>query len=442
MAPPDKDVSAGSILRELILNQYQAIVVGGAALASLVDAQSAAAAVSAGLGAGAAADARLGTAAPPGRAAQAGDRPRRGRRRTRAPDCRPHAAADASATRRWRSCAALIETNYQSLTGISQAYLSEQRGKLDTILQGYLHRLMAVQRYERLPAGRTSEEVEEEIEVLERELAEPDLPERAAAALKKNLELKRRLLTSLSEVGGTVKALVTELDSIESLLEVLHQNSISLRDPQAISRRARHDRPAIGRLRSHRARDGVAAQRRERRLAGRSHAESTPRPRPSRRSETRDVRRKRRSDDQRVRRLSRAGRASSRTAFARGWATRSCCTATRSIWCRHRRQNGAPRAVGRLRADHAVSGPVGVRATRCRHRVPARQRRDLPHARVAQALHRCGGGRRCRAWDRLRHGVAARAGGVLRAARFVSQTGRASPALARRGDHVSRTPRR
>jgi hypothetical protein len=73
------------------------------------------------------------------------------------------------------------------------------------------------------------------VEQLERELAEPDLPERAVAALKKNLELKQRLFASLSEVGGNVKALLTELDSIESLLEMLHQNSISLRDPQAIS---------------------------------------------------------------------------------------------------------------------------------------------------------------------------------------------------------------
>ena len=36
MAPLNEDVSAGSILRELIVNQYQAIVLGGAALASLV----------------------------------------------------------------------------------------------------------------------------------------------------------------------------------------------------------------------------------------------------------------------------------------------------------------------------------------------------------------------------------------------------------------------
>src|SRR6185295_2734016 len=69
----------------------------------------------------------------------------------------------------------------------------------------------------------------------ERDMTEPNLPERAMAALQKNLELKRRLLASLAQVSGTVKTLMTELDSIESLLEVLHQNSISLRDPQAIS---------------------------------------------------------------------------------------------------------------------------------------------------------------------------------------------------------------
>jgi hypothetical protein len=54
-------------------------------------------------------------------------------------------------------------------------------------------------------------------------------------ALTKNLELKRRLLASYSEIGGTIKALATELDSMAALLEVLHQNSISLRDPQTIS---------------------------------------------------------------------------------------------------------------------------------------------------------------------------------------------------------------
>ncbi len=61
--PPDEDVSAGSILRELILNQYQAIVLGGTALASLVALNPLPLLVWLGSGAGAAADPRLRTAA-------------------------------------------------------------------------------------------------------------------------------------------------------------------------------------------------------------------------------------------------------------------------------------------------------------------------------------------------------------------------------------------
>jgi hypothetical protein len=234
MGPPDKDVSAGSILRELIVNQYQAIVVGGTALISLIAMNPLPLLFLLG------SELVLLPVLDSGPLRRLVARRRLEIARAEADAHRASSIADLTPAHAKRYAAmehlcSLIETNYQSLTGISQAYLGEQRGKLDTIRQGYLNRLMAVQRYERLPAGRTTTEVAEEIEDLQRELASPDLPTRAAAALEKNLELKRKLLTSLSEVGGTMKALVTELDSIESLLEMLHQNSISLRDPQAIS---------------------------------------------------------------------------------------------------------------------------------------------------------------------------------------------------------------
>ena len=86
-----------------------------------------------------------------------------------------------------------------------------------------------------MPLERKPQEIRKQIEELEQELAGQDLNDRARAALLKNLELKRKLLASYSEVGGTIKALSTELDSMASLLEVLHQSSISLRDPHAIS---------------------------------------------------------------------------------------------------------------------------------------------------------------------------------------------------------------
>ena len=234
MAPPDEDVSAGSILRELIVNQYQAIVLGGAALASLVTVNPLPLLVWLGsemvllpiLDSG------------PLRRLVARRKLANARAQANAERSRLVGALTPQQAKRYagmEELCRLIEANYQSLTGISQVYLSEQRRKLDVILQGYVQRLMALQRYEKMPMTRNSRDIEEEIEGLEQELADPGLNERAAAALKKNLELKRRLLESLSEVDGTVKALYTELDSMESLLEVLHQNSISLRDPQAIS---------------------------------------------------------------------------------------------------------------------------------------------------------------------------------------------------------------
>ncbi len=134
----DDELEPARFCEELIVNQYQAIVLGGTALASLVSAQSAAAARLARRRAGAAAAARLGAAAPPAshrRRMRA--RPRR-RPTRRAPGSLPSLgpANREALSRRWSTCAGMIEANYQGLHGISQAYLSEQRGKLDMILDG------------------------------------------------------------------------------------------------------------------------------------------------------------------------------------------------------------------------------------------------------------------------------------------------------------------
>lgn len=233
-APSGEDVSAGSILRELIFNQYQAIILGGTALASLVALNPLPLLVWLG------SEMVLLPILDSGPLRRLVSRRKRDLAKAQAEAARGRVLAGLASHHAKRYAAmdhlcGLIEANYQSLTGISQAYLAEQRGKLDQILQGYLHRLMAIQRYERMPARRTAADIEEEIAVLEQELTQDALPERAEAALRKNLELKRRLLASVSQVGDTVRTLQTELDSMESLIEVLHQNSMSLRDPQAIS---------------------------------------------------------------------------------------------------------------------------------------------------------------------------------------------------------------
>lgn len=235
MAPPDeRDPTPGSILRELVFNQYQAIVLGGAAVASLVTVNPLPLLLW--LGSELVLLPMLDSG--PLRRLVARRKLKIARAHAQSERARITSSLTPGHTKRYAAMehlCELIEANYQGLTGISQVYLSEQRGKLDVVLQGCLHRLTALQRYERMPAGRSAEEIEEEIAGIERDLQEEGLPARAAAALQKNLELKRRLLASVTQVGDTVKTLLTELDSMESLLEVLHQNSMALRDPQAIS---------------------------------------------------------------------------------------------------------------------------------------------------------------------------------------------------------------
>lgn len=236
MAPPptEDDVSAGSILRELILNQYQAIVLGGTVVVSLLAANPLPLLVWLG------SELVLLPILDSGPLRRLVNRRKRELAKAQAAEARSRLIGDLSAEHAKKytvleELCGQIETNYGGLTGISQAYLSEQRTKLDMILGGALHRLHALQRYQRMPARRREEDIQREIAALEAEVRQADVSERTAAALQKNLELKRRLLDSVSQVGDTVRMLKTEIDSIQALLEVLHQNSMSLRDPQAIS---------------------------------------------------------------------------------------------------------------------------------------------------------------------------------------------------------------
>jgi hypothetical protein len=230
MAPEDDETSAGSVLRELIFNQYQAIVLGGAALASVLTLNPMPLLLWLGT------EMVLLPVLDSGPLRRLVARRRKQAAMARTADRRASLVAsfDPKHAERYKALeevCRMIEANYRSLSGISQAYLSEQRGKLDNILDGCLHRMLALQRYNKMPAMRHPSQIAREIEALERELGDTALNARARAALEK----KRRLLASHEETGGTMKALATELDSMASLLEVLHQNSISLRDPQAIS---------------------------------------------------------------------------------------------------------------------------------------------------------------------------------------------------------------
>jgi hypothetical protein len=229
------DEGSGSVLKELLFNQYQGIVLGGVAAVSALTLSPLPLLLW--LGGECVLMPALDSVPAIRRLVH---RRRRANRRGEEEAKRSALIASLSPVSAKRFLAlehlcTLIETNYQGLHGISQVYLTEQRQKLDLVLDGCLHRLVALQRYERLLAHRGAEQIKKEISAVEQELKQPDLGERTEAALEKNLELKRRLLEQVDDARDTMKALALELDSMGSLLEVLHQNSVSMRDPQAFS---------------------------------------------------------------------------------------------------------------------------------------------------------------------------------------------------------------
>ena len=223
-----------SILKDLVFNQYQAIVLAGVAAVSAMSMSPLPLLIWGGseLVLLPLLDSR------PLRRFVARRRAARARAESEAGRRQVFEALQPAYARRYESIQNLcsqIEANYQQLHGLSQAYLVEQRGKLDVIADGCLRRLLALQRYEALLDRRTPSAVQQQIQSLERDLEKPGLPDRARSALQKNIELKQQLLEALNEARGTMTVLVTEIDSMGSLLEVLHQNSISMRDPEAVT---------------------------------------------------------------------------------------------------------------------------------------------------------------------------------------------------------------
>lgn len=224
----------GSILRDAILNQYQAIIAAGVGAISVISMSPLPALV------------WLGAElillplidSPPVRRLVQRKRLERARGEFAAWRTRAIEALHPDQLSRFRQMESLchqIETNYLGLHGISQLYLTEQREKLDHILNGCLHRMIALASYEKTLSAKPPESMQKEISRLEQELKQPGQIARVRSALEKNIDLKRTLMKALQEAQGTRKALETELDSMHAVLEVLLQKSLSMRDPEAIS---------------------------------------------------------------------------------------------------------------------------------------------------------------------------------------------------------------
>ena len=128
-----------------------------------------------------------------------------------------------------------VKQNYQGLSPESQAMVGDQSSKFGAILASCLKRLWLLHRYDELAAQTDADRLAREIAELQKRIDAPDQPERVRAALVTNLEIRTELRKALERNQSNRAALAAEIDSLEALLELLLQKSVAATDATAFS---------------------------------------------------------------------------------------------------------------------------------------------------------------------------------------------------------------
>ncbi len=128
-----------------------------------------------------------------------------------------------------------IQGNYSGLTTASQGILAEYTDKFEAILATCLRRLWLVRKYDSMIHAFDTEKVKADTLKLKESLAAPGLAPRVADAWKQNLEIKEKLLAAVDRNVANREALLAELDSLESLFQLLLQKSLAATDARAFS---------------------------------------------------------------------------------------------------------------------------------------------------------------------------------------------------------------
>ncbi len=128
-----------------------------------------------------------------------------------------------------------IQANYRGLSQASQNIVADQESKFDVILASCLHRLWLVQKYDEMIGAFSENQARGEITKVKEALAASGLDPRVRDALEKNLQIRERLFQSVRENVASRIALLAELDSLETLLQLLLQKSVAATDALAFS---------------------------------------------------------------------------------------------------------------------------------------------------------------------------------------------------------------
>ena len=136
---------------------------------------------------------------------------------------------------RLRALCRRVQENYRGLSPESQGLVADQAAKFDAVLASCLKRLWLLDRYDQMAEAVDGAATQRELELLDRRLADGGLPERVREALAKQRQIKAELHKAVERNRANRAALAAEVESLEALLQLLLPKSVAATDATAFS---------------------------------------------------------------------------------------------------------------------------------------------------------------------------------------------------------------
>jgi hypothetical protein len=131
------------------------------------------------------------------------------------------------------SMCAAIRANYSRLSSTSQMFLEEMQQRLDGLLQAYLRLLFAGFQHSEYLRTTDPNLIKHDLEKLQHSI-ETD-PPKVQEINRRRIEILTKRLEKFAKVGENQKVVDAQCAAIEDVLELIRDQSVTMRDPQQVS---------------------------------------------------------------------------------------------------------------------------------------------------------------------------------------------------------------
>jgi hypothetical protein len=134
-----------------------------------------------------------------------------------------------------QALATRIHENFARLETGGEAVALQSRHRIDALLQAFLRLLITLNDHRRYLGSTDRERIEGELRALEVDVAAGASPDAVREIKQRRIAILRKRLERFAKAQESREVISHQLASIEDLLRLLHEQSITLRDPTGLT---------------------------------------------------------------------------------------------------------------------------------------------------------------------------------------------------------------